>query len=287
MIVVRSHVLIRHGQVARFVQVAQDDLCRGTQFRPQRHRSKLPEQVVAQRLRARQKVLKRGRIHIFKGAAARTETGVQVVLKVAAKVDFVERILFRPLGFRHLLLSGKFAVPVASGQFIKACGALVDLLEDGVLHHLGVDHLLQFQLVEREYAHHLHQARRQHLPLRNTEIQLGLQQQCEDTSKTAAAQGNERTIRLKFTPQANHVERVWHTTCYQRMSVGSIPGMARSEPEAFAQVDPLHLRIPAQFTRRAMPKDAAFCHDVRAVGHVQRLAHVVIRNQHADAAGLQ
>jgi hypothetical protein len=49
----------------------------------------------------------------------------------------------------------------------------VNLLQDGILHHLGIDHLLQFELVQRKNAHHLHQARSQDLALRDLQIQFG------------------------------------------------------------------------------------------------------------------
>ena len=48
---------------------------------------------------------------------------------------------------------------------------LAQLFQHRVGDHLLVDHLAQFELVEREDADHLHQARRQDLLLRHLEIQ--------------------------------------------------------------------------------------------------------------------
>jgi hypothetical protein len=51
------------------------------------------------------------------------------------------------------------------------------LFQHRVLDHLGIDHVLQLKLVEREYGHHLHETRRQNLPLRQLDVQFVLKKQ--------------------------------------------------------------------------------------------------------------
>jgi hypothetical protein len=58
---------------------------------------------------------------------------------------------------------------LAARNLIQHRNRLVNLFQDGIFHHLGIDHLLQFELVQRKNAHHLHQARRQDLALRDFE----------------------------------------------------------------------------------------------------------------------
>ena len=53
---------------------------------------------------------------------------------------------------------------------------IFQFFENGVLHHLGSDHVLELKLVEREDADHLHQSRREDLPLRDLQIQSWLKE---------------------------------------------------------------------------------------------------------------
>src|SRR2546423_1336267 len=57
--------------------------------------------------------------------------------------------------------------------------------------------------------------------------------------------------------------------------------------ETLAQVDPLYLRIVAELLRSTPSENPAFIDDVRAVGHRERLADVVVGDQHPDPARLQ
>ena len=52
------------------------------------------------------------------------------------------------------------------GDIIDEGDAFLQLFEHGVFDDFGVDQLFQLQLVERQHADHLHQARRQNLTLR-------------------------------------------------------------------------------------------------------------------------
>ena len=56
------------------------------------------------------------------------------------------------------------------------------------------------------------------------------------------------------------------------------------QAERLAQIDPLHLRIARQRLRTARAENPPVVDHVRAVGHRQRLAHVVVGHQDADAA---
>ena len=61
-------------------------------------------------------------------------------------------------------------------DFIQHRNGLVNLFQNRVLHHLRIDHLLQLELVERQNAHHLHQAWSQDLALRDFQAHSGLEQ---------------------------------------------------------------------------------------------------------------
>ena len=103
--------------------------------------------------------------------------GVEIILEVAAKVDLIERVFFYPLTFRRDFRRTAVAVAFTPRALIESLRLVLDFFEHRVLNHLAVEHFLQLQLVEREDAHHLHQAGRQHLPLRDFYVQPGLQKQ--------------------------------------------------------------------------------------------------------------
>ena len=90
------------------------------------------------------------------------------MIEEAADVELVKGIglgLFRNLfGFRFQ--KGFVAVVVG----LRGLFAL--LFQDRIGDHLLVDHLAQFQTIEREHADHLHQTWRQNLPLRHLQIQF-------------------------------------------------------------------------------------------------------------------
>ena len=58
---------------------------------------------------------------------------------------------------------------------------------------------------------------------------------------------------------------------------------ASVQPEIGAEIDAPDLFIGRQTVGRAAPEDDPVGDDVRAVGDPQRLAHVVIGDEHADA----
>ena len=70
-----------------------------------------------------------------------------------------------PVGFGRLLLSREFAVTLAACKLLLAGCVLFNLFQHGIFIDLGVDHLLQLKLVQREHADHLHQAGGQYLAL--------------------------------------------------------------------------------------------------------------------------
>ena len=103
------------------------------------------------------------------------EAGIEVVLKIRPKIDFVEGIgLLLRLGLGGTHLDGAVVLDLLAGDVVEQRNILFHLFEDGILGDLGVDHLLQLKLVQRQHADHLHEARRQYLPLRYFQAQLGL-----------------------------------------------------------------------------------------------------------------
>ena len=63
------------------------------------------------------------------------------------------------------VLVGAVAVFFFAADFVDQRDGLFELFENRVLDHLGVDHVLEFELVEREDGDHLHQARGEDLAL--------------------------------------------------------------------------------------------------------------------------
>ena len=142
--------------------------------------SQLPRQVIGQSCRLGEKVLKRGLFALFVLRLCAI-TGVQVVLKVRSEVDLIEGVLGRGrrlLGDALLssaLLSSALQAHLPASNRIQHRNRLVNLLQDGILDHLGIDHLFELELVERKNAHHLHQTRSQDLALCDLQAQFGLQ----------------------------------------------------------------------------------------------------------------
>ena len=69
----------------------------------------------------------------------------------------------------HLMVAEKSNEIPAAPELIEALG--LNFFQHRVGNHLLVDHLAQFELVEREHADHLNQAGRQDLLLRHLEVQ--------------------------------------------------------------------------------------------------------------------
>src|SRR5438034_4789672 len=94
--------------------------------------------------------------------------GIQVLVKEGSDIEFVKGIGFGLLwnffGFRFQ--EGLIAVIVGLGGF------LVLLFKDRIGNHLLVDHFAQLEAIQRQDAHHLYQAWRQNLFLRDAEIEL-------------------------------------------------------------------------------------------------------------------
>ncbi len=61
-----------------------------------------------------------------------------------------------------------FIALLAPGNLIQHWNRFVNLFQDGIFNHLGIDHLLQLKLIQGKNAHHLHQARSQDLALRHS-----------------------------------------------------------------------------------------------------------------------
>src|ERR1700694_5505759 len=71
------------------------------------------------------------------------------------------------------------------------------------------------------------------------------------------------------------------------VSADAIPRPILVQPELGPQINPTDLFVGRQAVRRAALENHSAVDDVRAVGDAQRLAHVVVGDEHADAAILQ
>jgi hypothetical protein len=78
---------------------------------------------------------------------------------------------------------------------------------------------------------------------------------------------------------------------HQRLRLAQIEARARDssglELEAFAQIQPADILVGDQISGRAGEQHAAVIDDVGAIDDIERLADIVIGDQHADAALLQ
>ncbi len=172
----RRQLFFAAGQVPVSVQIADDELRRLAQAWVQGQSSQLPRQVIGQSRRLGEEVLERGLL-VLLILRLRAIAGVQIILEVRSEIDLVEGILGRGRRLLDVTLFDSALQPfLAARDLIQHRNRLVNLFQDGVFHHLGIDHLLQFELVERQHAHHLHQTRSEDLALRYFEAQFGLQQ---------------------------------------------------------------------------------------------------------------
>ena len=94
--------------------------------------------------------------------------GIEILIEEGADVEFVEVIglglfgNFFGFGFQEIFV----------GVIVGLRRLFALLFENGVRDHLLIDHLAKLETIEREHAHHLHQAWRQNLTLRHLEIEF-------------------------------------------------------------------------------------------------------------------
>jgi hypothetical protein len=171
----RQQLLIGRQQVAIFVQVADDILRCLAKSGRDAERTELPGEMVGKGIRLGEEVLK-GRFFALLEAVRGPEAGVEVVLEVGPEIDLREGVffLFWCLDGSGDLFHRPIPLRLASLHVVEEGNALLDLIEDRILRHLGLDHLLQLQLIQRQHADHLHEARGQYLSLSHFEAQLGL-----------------------------------------------------------------------------------------------------------------
>ena len=167
----RGELFVAGGNVAAFVQVTDYELDRLMEAEFEGQSSQLPRQVIGQSGRLGEKIFKRGLLVVVKLRLC-TVAGVEIILEVRAEVDLGEDVLRRSRGLLHT----SFQLLLAAGDLIQHRNGFIDLLQDGIFHHLGIDHLLQFHLIQCKNAHHLHQARSEDLSLRDFQVQSWLQQ---------------------------------------------------------------------------------------------------------------
>jgi len=140
----------------------------------------LPAEVVGQIAGLGEEILERRTLDLFH-VAGTAETRIEILLKERAKIDLVEGVfLFRGGERRFFLLrgggGGAIALFLAAAHVIEQRNRVLEFFEDRVLDHFGRNHVLKLELVQREHGDHLDKARRQDLPLRQSDVQLVLQQ---------------------------------------------------------------------------------------------------------------
>ena len=133
--------------------------------------------MIAQVPRLRQEVLERRLLDLFHFSRAAIP-GIQIILEERAKIYLLERILLLIRDCRTLFRGRLGGQPVAffllASDIIEQRNGIFQLFEHRVLDHLGIDHVLELELVEREHGDHLHETRRQNLSLGQLDVQLVL-----------------------------------------------------------------------------------------------------------------
>ena len=165
--------LIPSQEIAVFVQVAHHILGGGPQVPANVQGTQLPGEVIGQGAGLGKEIFKRGLVALFK-AVGGAKTGIEIILEIGAEVNLVERITLVALCLGCGLFDASLALRFFLCQVVDEGNALFQLLQHRILNDFGVDQLFQLQLVERQHADHLHQARRQNLPLRNLQTELWL-----------------------------------------------------------------------------------------------------------------
>ncbi len=155
----------RSSQVAVFVEVSNDAFGEFVYGLRADGHAQLPGEMVGKAAGRGEKLFE-GRAlgdFSFLGLAAVT-AGIKVLVEKTTDIKLVEGIGFRLLGnfFGFGFEEGFVAVVVALSGFFA------EFLEDGVGDHLLVDHLAEFETVQREDAHHLNEAWRENLLLRHS-----------------------------------------------------------------------------------------------------------------------
>ncbi len=104
--------------------------------------------------------------------------GIEILLEERAKIDFFEGILLffgrDGIFFRRGHRSHAVAFFFLPTDIVEQGDGVFQFFENRILDHLGVDHVLELKLVEREHGDHLDEARRQNLPLRQLDVQFVL-----------------------------------------------------------------------------------------------------------------
>ena len=171
-VVARSRQFIeRRGQVAVFVQVADDPIGDFSHRFGADADAELPGQMVGQILRGRKELIEGRTLNVFAFAAGGAlGSGIEILRKEGAKIEFIEGIGFGLLRnfFDFFLEKGLVGIAI-----LRRRVAFGHFIENRVRHDLLIDHLPQFQAVQRQHADHLNEPRRQNLLLRDAETQFG------------------------------------------------------------------------------------------------------------------
>ena len=132
--------------------------------------------MVGQLLRDGKKVLERRLVVVRLEVVAGSIAGVEIILEIRAEVDLFERVPFfrRVLSHGHFFLCRALPLRIPARYVVQQRDMFFYFFQHWIFNDFRVDHLLQLELVQRQHADHLHQARREYLPLRNFEAQLWL-----------------------------------------------------------------------------------------------------------------
>ena len=124
--------------------------------------------MVSQRTGFGKKILEGWPLNFLEvGLAAKPR--IEIIFEKRAEINLFEGI-FLVLGSSRSFFRARLALPLffAASNVVNQGNGIFEFLKDGVLHHLGRDHIFELELIERKDADHLHQARGQNLLLRDS-----------------------------------------------------------------------------------------------------------------------
>ena len=126
--------------------------------------------MVSQRTGFGKKILEGWPLNFLEvGLAAKP--GIEIIFEKRAEINLFEGI-FLVLGSGRSLFGTRLAFTLffAAANIVNQRNRIFQFFKNGVLHHLGGDHVFELKFIERKDANHLHQARGKDLALRDFEV---------------------------------------------------------------------------------------------------------------------
>ncbi len=159
--------------------------------------------------------------------------------------------------------------------------------EQRVALDLVVDEAVQLDMSELQQPDRLHELRRHHQRLRLSELEPGGQCHADDSPAGGARDVPSMPgiwIGPAFACQAEPSANPFDEALSRRRIRGSKGDGCASEREIVAEIEPAHVGVLDNFVRPAVGEHLPGMDDIGAIDQAERLADVMVGDQHADAA---